>query len=80
MLVSAISANHNRTMGLKSAPYAFVNARGNDNTGDAAFNSLTSYAKRTDLDNKIPRLYDSINEWKNFCHHQIINGNLDIIV
>ncbi len=79
MLVSAISANRNETAGIGNSSYVSVNARGGDNAGDTAFNSLTSYAKRTPLDNKLPQLYDSINEWKFFCHKQIEKGNLDII-
>lgn len=78
MLVSAISANRNQNVGLISSSYSFVNSRGSDN-GDSTFNSLTSYAKRSALDSKIPQLYDSINEWKYFCHKQIVNGNLDVI-
>ena len=78
MLVSAISANR-QNVGLMSSPYASVNTRGGDNAGDATFNSLTSYANRSTLDNKIPQLYDAINEWKYFCHKQIANGKLDVI-
>lgn len=79
MLVSAISANQNEIAGKVTSPYVSVNARGADNAGDAVFNSLTSNAKRTSQDNKLPQLYDSINEWKFFCHKQIVKGNLDII-
>lgn len=79
MLVSAISANRNESSGMVNSPYVSVNARGGDNAGEAVFNSLTSYAKRTPLDNKLPQLYDSINEWKFFCHKQIVKGNLDVI-
>ena len=79
MLVSAISANHNESAGMVSSSYVSVNARGGDNAGDAVFNSLTSYAKRTPLDNMLPQLYESIKEWKSFCHKQMEKGNLDII-
>ena len=51
-----------------------------DLINDTAFNSLTpfnnkKYAPQDDL----PQVYDNINEWKNFCHKQILSGKLDII-
>lgn len=70
MLVSAISAN---------STIKTLNTKGGDNNGDAAFSSLTSYAKRSNLENEMTGLYDSINEWKSFCHKQILSGKLDII-
>lgn len=70
MLVSAISSN---TM------VRALNTKGNDQTGDTAFGFLTSYAKRNSVDKDMCKLYDSIYEWKNFCHKQIENGKLNII-
>ena len=79
MLVSAISANRNQTIGTTNSIYSFVNTKGGDFGNDKAFSALTSYAKRSSLDNRMTQLYDSINEWKSFCHKQIEKGNLDVL-
>ncbi|MCQ2754665.1 MAG: hypothetical protein MJ231_06425 [bacterium] len=43
---------------------------------DIKFNSLPITNKNKNLS----QIYDVINEWKYFCHKQILNGKLDIIV
>lgn len=71
MLVSAISSNSCQTV--------FNTSNKTTNTDcyvDTAFNSLTSKKAISEKQNKI---FDSINEWKYFCHSQIEKGKLDII-
>ena len=47
------------------------------NANDMAFNSTPNKTKRTSIEKL--SLYNSINEWKDFCHKQILAGNLDVI-
>ena len=78
MLVSAILANHgsiNKNIGTN---YYTTNERIHETIGETAFNSLASNSKKNSGIEKLG-LYDSINEWKEFCHKQILNGNLDVI-
>lgn len=77
MLVSAVSANYFQSK--KTAEKIVVNNKEKsiDNTGDMAFNSTPNKTKKTSIEQL--SLYNSINEWKDFCHKQIINGNLDVI-
>lgn len=72
MLVSAISYNSCQTVFNTGAK-----AKSGDCFVDTVFNSLNSRKSVSDKQNK---LFDSINEWKNFCHSQIEQGKLDIIV
>ena len=72
MLVSAITSNSCQTVfntnnKTKNAEYYT----------DTAFNSLNS---RRSVSEKQNKLFDSINEWKYFSHHQIEQGKLDVIV
>ncbi len=71
MLVSAISSNScqsvlDSTNKVKNADYYT----------DTVFNSLNS---RRVLSDKQSKVFDSINEWKYFCHSQIEKGKFDII-
>ena len=72
MLVSAISSNSCQTVFNTSNKTG-----GADCYTDTVFNSLNS--RKNTLD-KQSRIFDSINEWKYFCHEQIEKGNFDIIV
>lgn len=74
MLVSAISAN--RPQSVFTNNYNFVNSRGGDTT-DSKLGVFSS--KQSTVNAEMMRLYDSINEWKTFCHRQMDNGKLDVI-
>ncbi len=72
MQVSAVSANSSRTVFNTKA-----NRTGDDNTG-IAFSNLEASSQNSKVENR-DKLFNSINEWKNFCHRQIEKGYLDII-
>lgn len=78
MLVSAISLNRNNGYNM-SSNMPFYNTRSNETIGDTAFNSLTPYAKKSVPAEKLPQIFDNINEWKNFCHKQILGEKLNTI-
>ena len=74
MLVSAISENFYQVPNInKTAP-----VRKNDNSLETMFNSLPTPNKKNTSIEKLC-LFESINEWKNFCHQKILGGNLDVI-
>ena len=76
MQVSAISANCYNIAIHKNQ----INAQNDKNADkkqvDTAFNSLTP---NTNSEKNLADIYKSINEWKDFCHQQILDGKLDII-
>lgn len=72
MQVSAVSANTT-----KAVLNTKVNSRGSEYYIEFALNNLNSYPKNES--NNKSNLYDSITEWKNFCHAQIEKNNLDIM-
>lgn len=76
MRVSAISA-----LSYPTTYYVYpIKAKNTDNNSDTTFNSLSSYQKKNEPDNKdLNKIYQTINEWKDFCHSQIAKGKLDII-
>ena len=79
MLVSAFSVNNNGSYHM-SSNMPFYNSKSNEQIGDTSFNSLTPYAsKKTVSSDKLPQLFDNINEWKNFCHQQILGKKLNTI-
>ena len=79
MLVSAISLNDNNGYNV-SSNMPFYNRRSNETIGDTAFNSLTPYtSKKVASSDKLPQVFDNINEWQNFCHNQILGGKLNVI-
>lgn len=81
MLVSAISVNRNNGYNI-SSNMPFYNNRSNETIGDTSFNSLTPYSnnnKKLVSADKLPQVYDNINEWKNFCHKQILGKKLNTI-
>jgi len=56
------------------------NSRTTETIGDTSFNSLTPYTnKKTVSSEKLPQLFDNINEWQNFCHSQILGKKLNVI-
>ena len=73
MLVSAISESlySNNVVSSK------MNASKIDAVKESGFYSLSPQRKTTEIEKLA--LYDSINEWKNFCHNRILKGKLDII-
>ena len=74
MQVSAVSANSSKTVFNTKAN----NRAGDENTG-ISFSNLDSFSKNNKINDR-NKLFDSINEWKYFCHSQIEKGNLDVIV
>lgn len=79
MLVSAISVNRNNGYNL-SGNMPFYNSKTNEQIGDTSFNSLTPYtSKKAVSADKLPQVYNNINEWKNFCHSRILGKKLNII-
>ena len=74
MLVSAISANNNITVFNTN-----INSRGGERFADTSDEIVTTLSTKN-VSEKQAKLYDSINEWKLFCHSQIEKGKLDIIV
>lgn len=78
MQVSAINAQSNN--GYNMSNKIPVYNRYNDQIKDTSFNSLTPYAsKKTTSSDKLPYVFDSVNQWKNFCHQRILGGKLNII-
>lgn len=76
MFVSAISVNDD--IGYRmSNRVAYSNPKPAETVGDTAFNSLTS--KKTFAQKSTPRVFDSINQWQNFCHQRILGSKLDVI-
>ena len=76
MLVSAISANCYNLAIHKSPEKVKNDKKADKKQSDKAFNSLPS---NTDNEKNLAEIYKSINEWKEFCHQQILAGKLDII-
>lgn len=77
MLVSAISMYNNQGYNVSSNVPSY-NSRSNETIGDTAFNSLTPNKKSVSAE-KLPQVYDNINEWKNFCHSQILGKKLNTV-
>ena len=78
MLVSAISGSYNPVVGVQKIDYNTRDSRRNEFYTDTTFNSLAPL-KKYYLNSDMDRIFDSINEWKGFCHRQISKGKLDII-
>ena len=43
-------------------------------------NCSVSYSNENSINTEEQKMFDVINEWKLFCHQQILNGKLDVIV
>ena len=77
MQVSAINAQSDKGYNMSNR---IVYNRSNDPIADTSFNSLTPYtSKKTSKSDKLPYVFDSVNQWKNFCHQRILGGKLNII-
>ena len=78
MQVSAVNMQNNSYVMSNDAGVS--NSRIADAKGDTSFNSLTPYiSKRNGTSDKMPMVFDSVNQWKNFCHQRILGGKLNII-
>ena len=79
MQVSAINAQLNNGYNMSNNLINY-NTRFNEPIADTSFNSLTPYSsKKNTSEEKLPYVFDSVNQWKNFCHHRILGGKLNII-
>lgn len=77
MQVSAINTQMNNGYNM-SNNIAVYNTRFNER--DTSFNSLTPYStKKNTSEEKLPYVFDSVNQWKNFCHKRILGGKLNVI-
>ena len=77
MQVSAINSQNN--IGYTLSNSIFYN-RSSEYIADTSFNSLTPYtSKKATSSDKLPYVFDSVNQWKNFCHQRILGGKLNII-
>lgn len=78
MQVSAINAQCNNGYNMTNSMHVYN--RYYESTRDTSFNSLTPYiSKKDEPEEKLPYVFDSINQWKNFCHKRILGGKLNII-
>lgn len=78
MQVSAVNMQNNGYV--MSNNTGVFNARLNDIKGDTSFNSLTTYStKRVTTQERMPMVFDSVNQWKKFCHQRILGGKLNVI-
>ena len=78
MQVSAISLISNNGYNMTDN-ISYRNNRLNGRIEDTSFNSLTPSTSKPAPADKLPIVFDSINQWKNFCHHRILGGKLNII-
>ena len=79
MQVSAINAQSDNGYNMTNNIIAYNN-RYTEAVRDTSFNSLTPYSsKKTSSEEKLPFVFDSVNQWKNFCHQRILGGKLNII-
>ena len=76
MLVSAISVDNQVYTNSKAIPY-HANPTEESNS-DTTSNSLTSFRKAVPQE-KLSQVFNNINEWKDFCHSQILGNKLNII-
>ena len=77
MQVSAVNTQMN--VGYNLSNSVFYN-RSSELIADTSFNSLTPYtSKKATSSDKLPYVFDSVNQWKNFCHQRILGGKLNII-
>ena len=77
MLVSAVSTDYNRAY-ISKGKYGSVGLY-TGNNGDTIFNSSIS-GGRTVSKEELPEMFDNIVEWQDFCHKQILGGQIDITV
>ena len=79
MQVSAINLKDDNGYNMSNKINMNVN-RHNEQIADTSFNSLTPYnTKKTTPVDKLPMVFDSVNQWKNFCHQRILGQKLNVI-
>ena len=81
MQVSAISVQNNNGFMMSNSIGLYNNRFNEQQVADTSFNSLNPYInskKNSSVENG-PMVFDSINQWKNFCHRQILGEKLNII-
>ena len=76
MLVSALSAVSSNSLRSQNPKYGSMSVSRVEkiNIGDYKVNALQVMPE-----NRSKKVFDSINQWKAFCHRQILGGKLDII-
>jgi len=78
MQVSAINTQYDN--GYNMTNNIAIYNRYNDKNFDTSFNSLTPYTSKKGVSSdKLPYVFDSVNQWKNFCHQRILGGKLNVI-
>ena len=75
MQVSAVSANSSKNNVFNTK----ANNRARDENTGISFSNLDSFSKNNKINDR-NKLFDSIYEWKYFCHSQLEKGNLEVIV
>lgn len=79
MIVSAISGSYSPVVGVQKVSYDKTrDSRRNEFYTDTTFNSLAPY-KKINSTSEMSKVFDSINEWKGFCHKQIVGEKLNVI-
>jgi hypothetical protein len=80
MQVSAINVQNGNGYNMSNSIPNYNN-RYNEPIGDTSFNSLTPYSnnKKSISSDKLPIVFDSVNQWKNFCHQRILGSKLNVI-
>ena len=80
MQVSAINVQNDKGYYMSNSIQP-LNNRVNEPIGDTSFNSLTPYSsnKKSVSTDKLPIVFDSVNQWKNFCHQRILGQKLNVI-
>ena len=72
MQVSAIKTNFGKEKKVQSFNSP-IQKKSYDANNETSFNLTTNNKK------DLTKIYKNINEWKDFCHQQILDGKLDII-
>lgn len=55
-------------------------SKNDKNSVDVSFTEIVTHSGKSSKSNDISKIYDVINEWKDFCHKQIMSGKIDIVV
>lgn len=76
MHVSAISANH---CNMVASKHPIVDKKENIKNNSNAETLHTSIVTKVNKELNLDKVYLQMNEWKLFCHRQIMDGKLNII-
>ena len=79
MNVSAVSVAQ-VTASVSNKSYKQNNLKNDKNIKETSSSTSNSYITPKDSVNDKSAIFDVINEWKDFCHKQILNGQIDVIV